>query len=227
MHTANQHSATPRQPLSRTLLESRIIAVLRASDARYLLPAAEVLVEQGIRSMEVTLTTAGGLQAISELRAALPDEVEVGAGTVLSIEDLDAVVDAGATYVITPHTDAELIRAAVARQVVIIPGGLSPTELRTGWAAGASAVKLFPASAVGPQYVKDLHGPFPQMPVIPSGGVGRATAGDWIKVGCPAVSMGGPLLGDALKGGDLAALRERAKQAVESVAAAVQELGRG
>ncbi|WP_443068967.1 bifunctional 4-hydroxy-2-oxoglutarate aldolase/2-dehydro-3-deoxy-phosphogluconate aldolase [Streptomyces sp. NBC_01361] len=127
----------------------------------------------------------------------------------------------------TPHTDAELCRAAVARGVVIIPGGLTPTELRTGWAAGASAVKLFPASAVRPQYVKDLHGPFPQMQVIPSGGVDPATAGDWIRAGCPAVSMGGPLLGDALRGGNLAALRDRTKQAAEIVAAAAQEAGRG
>lgn len=115
----------------------------------------------------------------------------------------------------------------MARGVVIIPGGLTPTELRTGWAAGASAVKLFPASAVRPQYVKDLHGPFPQMQVIPSGGVDPATAGDWIRAGCPAVSMGGPLLGDALRGGNLAALRDRTKQAAEIVAAAAQEAGRG
>jgi 2-dehydro-3-deoxyphosphogluconate aldolase/(4S)-4-hydroxy-2-oxoglutarate aldolase len=213
--------------LSRTLLESRIIAVLRAPDARRLLPAAEVLVEQGIRSLEVTLTTTGAIQAISALRAALPDEIEVGAGTVLSLDDLDAALDAGATYLVTPHTDPELCRAAVARGVVIIPGGLTPTELRTGWAAGASAVKLFPASAVRPQYVTDLHGPFPQMQVIPPGGVDRETAGDWIRVGCPAVSIGGPLLGDALTGGPLAALRDRSKRTVEVVSTAAEEVGRG
>ena len=227
MNAATEPAATPPRPLSRTLLDSRIIAVLRACDARYLLPAAEVLVEQGIRSLEVTLTTAGGVEAISALRAALPEEAEVGAGTVLTLDDLDAVLDAGASYVVTPHTDVALCRAAVARGVVIIPGGLTPTELNAGRAAGASAVKLFPASAMGPRYVRDLHGPFPQLQVIPSGGVDRASAGEWIKVGCPAVSMGGPLLGDALRGGDLAALRERAKETVEIVTAAARAAGRG
>jgi 2-dehydro-3-deoxyphosphogluconate aldolase/(4S)-4-hydroxy-2-oxoglutarate aldolase len=214
-------------PLSPILLESRVIAVLRAADASCLRPAAEALAEEGVRSFEVTLTTAGGVDAIAELTGALGPDVEVGAGTVLSVEDLDAVLAAGARYVVTPHTDPELIRAAVRQGVPIVPGGLTPTELRTGWAAGASAVKLFPASAVGPRYVKDLHGPFPGMPVIPSGGVDRASAGEWIRVGCPAVSMGGPLLGDALSGGDLGALRERAREVVKSVREAAAEVSGG
>ncbi|MEU3558102.1 bifunctional 4-hydroxy-2-oxoglutarate aldolase/2-dehydro-3-deoxy-phosphogluconate aldolase [Streptomyces fragilis] len=214
-------------PLSPILLESRVIAVLRAADASYLRPAAEALAEEGVRSFEVTLTTAGGVDAIAELAAHLGPGVEVGAGTVLTTEDLDAVLAAGARYVVTPHTDPELIRAAVGRGVPIVPGGLTPTELRTGWAAGASAVKLFPASAVGPRYVKDLHGPFPGMPVIPSGGVDRASAGEWIRVGCPAVSLGGPLLGDALSGGDLGALRERAREVVKGVTEAAAEVSGG
>ncbi|WP_218042058.1 bifunctional 4-hydroxy-2-oxoglutarate aldolase/2-dehydro-3-deoxy-phosphogluconate aldolase [Streptomyces abyssomicinicus] len=214
-------------PLSPILLESRVIAVLRAADASFLRPAAEVLAEEGVRSFEVTLTTAGGVAAIADLAGALGPDAEVGAGTVLSVEDLDAVLAAGARYVVTPHTDPELIRAAVHRGVPIVPGGLTPTELRTGWAAGASAVKLFPASAVGPRYVKDLHGPFPAMPVIPSGGVDRASAGEWIRVGCPAVSMGGPLLGDALAGGDLGELRVRAREVVKSVTEAAAEVSGG
>ncbi|MER5479563.1 bifunctional 4-hydroxy-2-oxoglutarate aldolase/2-dehydro-3-deoxy-phosphogluconate aldolase [Streptomyces sp. NPDC002734] len=214
-------------PLSPILLESRVIAVLRAADASHLRPAAEALAEEGVRSFEVTLTTAGGVDAIAELAGSLGPDVEVGAGTVLTLEDLDAVLAAGARYVVTPHTDPELIRAAVERGVPIVPGGLTPTELRTGWAAGASAVKLFPASAVGPRYVKDLHGPFPAMPVIPSGGVDRASAGEWIRVGCPAVSLGGPLLGDALSGGALGALRVRAREVVRSVREAAAEVSGG
>ncbi|WP_086729609.1 bifunctional 4-hydroxy-2-oxoglutarate aldolase/2-dehydro-3-deoxy-phosphogluconate aldolase [Streptomyces carpinensis] len=227
MSTATAASQSDPRPLSPILLQSRVIAVLRAADARYLRPAAEVLVEEGIRSMEVALTTAGGVSAIADLATVLGDGSEVGAGTVLSVAELNAVVEAGARYIVTPHTDPELIRAAAARGVPIVPGGLTPTELRTGWASGASAVKLFPASAVGPRYVKDLHGPFPAMPVIPSGGVDRATAGDWIRVGCPAVSMGGPLLGDALTGGDLGELRVRAREVVRNVSEAAQEVSCG
>ncbi|MEU9575777.1 bifunctional 4-hydroxy-2-oxoglutarate aldolase/2-dehydro-3-deoxy-phosphogluconate aldolase [Streptomyces chilikensis] len=214
-------------PLSPVLLESRVIAVLRAADASFLRPAAEMLAEEGVRSFEVTLTTAGGVDAIADLAGSLGPDAEVGAGTVLTVEDLEAVLAAGARYVVTPHTDPGLIRAAVRRGVPIVPGGLTPTELRTGWAAGASAVKLFPASAVGPRYVKDLHGPFPGMPVIPSGGVDRASAGEWIRVGCPAVSLGGPLLGDALAGGDLGELRLRAREVVKGVAEAAAEVSGG
>ncbi|MDH6228407.1 bifunctional 4-hydroxy-2-oxoglutarate aldolase/2-dehydro-3-deoxy-phosphogluconate aldolase [Streptomyces sp. MJP52] len=214
-------------PLSPVLLESRVIAVLRAADASFLRPAAEALAEEGVRSFEVTLTTVGGVDAIADLAGSLGPDAEVGAGTVLTVEDLEAVLAAGARYVVTPHTDPGLIRAAVRRGVPIVPGGLTPTELRTGWAAGASAVKLFPASAVGPRYVKDLHGPFPGMPVIPSGGVDRASAGEWIRVGCPAVSLGGPLLGDALAGGDLGELRLRAREVVKGVAEAAAEVSGG
>ncbi|MDF2667237.1 MAG: 2-dehydro-3-deoxyphosphogluconate aldolase, partial [Microbacterium sp.] len=97
----------------------------------------------------------------------------------------------------------------------IVPGGLTPTELFASWSAGASAVKVFPAGQVGPGYLKDLRGPFPAIAVVPSGGVDADSAAAWLAAGAVAVSVGGPLLGDAFRGGDLGELRERAERFVE------------
>jgi 2-dehydro-3-deoxyphosphogluconate aldolase/(4S)-4-hydroxy-2-oxoglutarate aldolase len=95
--------------------------------------------------------------------------------------------------------------------VPIVPGGFTPTELFASWSAGASAVKVFPAGRLGPGYLKDLRGPFPDIEVVPSGGVDLDSAAQWLAAGATAVSVGGPLLGDAFHGGDLDALRDRAR----------------
>jgi 2-dehydro-3-deoxyphosphogluconate aldolase / (4S)-4-hydroxy-2-oxoglutarate aldolase len=111
-----------------------------------------------------------------------------------------------------------VIDLAVRNQIAVFPGGLTPTELAAGWNAGATAVKIFPAQTVGAGYLKHLRGPFPDLQAVPSGGVDLHAAGEWLNAGAVAVSIGGPLLGDALKGGDLGALRDRCR-AVRSVAA--------
>ncbi len=105
----------------------------------------------------------------------------------------------------------------------VFPGGLTPTELYRGWSAGASAVKLFPASAVGPGYIGQLLGPFPDIQIVPSGGVGIDDAAGWIAAGAVAVSLGGPLLGDVFTGGDVAALTDRALRLIELVRGALNQ----
>jgi 2-dehydro-3-deoxyphosphogluconate aldolase / (4S)-4-hydroxy-2-oxoglutarate aldolase len=121
-----------------------------------------------------------------------------------------AAVDAGAHYLVTPIAEIGLVGAAHRAGVPIVPGGLTPTELFAAWRAGAAAVKVFPANQMGPGYVKDLRGPFPEIAVVPSGGVDLRNAVAWLAAGATAVSVGGPLVGDAVRGGDLGALRERA-----------------
>ena len=121
-----------------------------------------------------------------------------------------AAVEAGAHYLVTPITDLALVDAANRAAVPIVPGGLTPTELFASWSAGAAAVKIFPANQVGPSYLNDLRGPFPGIAAVPSGGVDLPGAEEWLQAGAAAVSVGGPLLGDALRGGDLDALRDRA-----------------
>jgi 2-dehydro-3-deoxyphosphogluconate aldolase/(4S)-4-hydroxy-2-oxoglutarate aldolase len=104
-----------------------------------------------------------------------------------------------------------VVKLAVERQTAVFPGGLTPTELAAGWEAGATAVKIFPAETVGPAYLKHLRGPFPDLQAVPSGGVDLDATREWLAAGAAAVSIGGPLLGDALKGGDPSALRERCR----------------
>ena len=212
----------PRPRPSQLLRDTGVIAVLRAKHAREYEPIIEALIEGGVRSIELTLSTAGVFGELPALRERFGSEAEIGVGTVTSVVDAITAIDAGAAYLVTPVTAVHIIEASVSRGLPIFPGGLTPTELHTGWAAGSTAVKVFPASMVGEGYVSMLRGPFPDLQVIPSGGVGLDDAVRWTKAGALAVSVGGPLLGDAFAGGDLSLLTERAVRLTAGVAEARQ-----
>jgi 2-dehydro-3-deoxyphosphogluconate aldolase/(4S)-4-hydroxy-2-oxoglutarate aldolase len=205
---------------SAILLEHPVVAVLRTSHAREYAPVVEALVAGGVRSIELTLTTEGVFEEIAGLKSRFAGEAEIGVGTVVGLHDARRALDAGADYLVTPVTVPEVISAAVDRGVPVFPGAFSPTEMHTAWSLGATAVKLFPASVVGPGYIGQLRGPFPDLPIIPSGGVSVQDAPKWIQAGALAVSLGGPLLRDAFKGGDLTALTERAAEVTRLVALA-------
>jgi 2-dehydro-3-deoxyphosphogluconate aldolase / (4S)-4-hydroxy-2-oxoglutarate aldolase len=143
----------------------------------------------------------------------------LGVGTVLSESEAQRAIESGARFLVTPTMNLPVIKLAVERQIAVFPGGLTPTELAAGWDAGATAVKIFPAETVGAGYLKHLRGPFPDLEAIPSGGVDLDATRAWLAAGAAAVSIGGPLLGDALKGGELSALRDRCR-AVRAVVAA-------
>lgn len=193
---------------------AKLIVVVRAPDAADYDRVLDVLVEAGIRSVELTLTTPGTLERLPELLVRYGAEADIGVGTVVDGEQLNAAVRAGAHYLVTPVADRDLVTAATGAGVPIVPGGLTPTELFGAWRAGAAAVKIFPANVVGPGYLKDLRAPFPGIAAVPSGGVDLAGAKAWLTAGAAAVSVGGPLLGDALRGGDLVALRDRTSEFV-------------
>jgi 2-dehydro-3-deoxyphosphogluconate aldolase / (4S)-4-hydroxy-2-oxoglutarate aldolase len=200
-----------RPPLSDRLTSSKVIAVLRASHVSALAPVCDVLVEEGILSLEFTLTTPGMLDAVPELVDRYAGSADVGVGTVLTESEAERALDCGAQYLVTPTMNLPVIKLALESHVAIFPGGLTPTELAAGWDAGATAVKIFPAQTVGAGYLKHLRGPFPDLEAIPSGGVDLDATREWLAAGAAAVSIGGPLLGDALKGGDHAALRQRCR----------------
>jgi 2-dehydro-3-deoxyphosphogluconate aldolase/(4S)-4-hydroxy-2-oxoglutarate aldolase len=200
-----------RSPLSDRLASSKVIAVLRASHVSALPRVCDVLVEEGIVSLELTLTTPGLLDALPEFVYRYAEAADVGVGTVLAVSDAHRAMDSGAQYLVTPTMDLAVVRLAVERQVPVFPGGLTPTELAAGWGAGATAVKIFPAQTVGAGYLKHLRGPFPDLEGIPSGGVDLDATRAWLAAGAAAVSIGGPLLGDALKGGGTSALRDRCR----------------
>jgi len=211
-----------RSPVSPILAANPVLAVLRADHADEYAPVIEALVSGGIRSIELTLSTAGVFAELPALAAEFGADVEIGVGTITSEADAVRAMDCGACFLVTPVADAGIVRAAVARGVPVFPGGLTPTELWTGWHAGATAVKVFPATTVGPGYISQLRGPFPDIAVVPSGGVTMADAAAWIAAGAVAVSLGGPLLGDAFKGGSRSALQERARRVTAMVAEARQ-----
>jgi len=197
--------------VSERLRASRVIAVLRAKTVDDLLPVCDVLVEEQILSLEFTLTTPGLLDRLAELVDRYRAVADVGVGTILSTEDAGEAMDSGAQYLVTPNMDLAIVAAAVARRIPVFPGGLTPTELLSGWRAGAAAVKIFPAQTVGAGYLKHLNGPFPELLAVPSGGVDLKATAEWLRAGAVAVSLGGPLLGDALAGGDLGELRNRCR----------------
>ena len=212
---------TLRRPAPSAILQANpVVAVLRAGHAREYAPVIAALADGGVRSIELTLSTAGVFELLPGLIRDFGDQVEIGVGTVTAETEAGEALDAGARFLVTPVTNSAIVRAAAERGIPVFPGGLTPTELFTGWRAGATAVKIFPASTVGPGYIAQLRGPFPELAVIPSGGVAIEDAPGWIRAGALAVSLGGPLIGDAFNGGDLSELTRRAARVSRLVAEA-------
>ena len=207
---------TDRPPIPDLVRTSKVIAIGRNVPPGDAPRVGEAFVAGGVHVMELTLNEPEGeaLRAIEAL-AAVADDIGalVGAGTVLSIGAAKRAVDAGARFIVSPHTDTELIAWCALSSVPCFPGALSPTEIHAAWAAGASAVKLFPAAAVGVGYLKQIAGPFPDIAFVPTGGVSASTAGDWIAAGAVAVGMGGWLIGD----GEPAGITERSREVVAAV----------
>jgi 2-dehydro-3-deoxyphosphogluconate aldolase/(4S)-4-hydroxy-2-oxoglutarate aldolase len=192
------------------LRESRVVAVARHLDAAVAVPVGAALARGGVPVMEVTLNEprARALAAIDALvRSAPSSGAVVGAGTVSSIEAAEQAVERGAAFIVMPHVDVAIVDWCVTRGVPCFPGALTPTEVLAAWRAGASAVKLFPAATVGPGYIAQLRGPFPEIPLLPTGGVTADDAGAWIAAGAIAVGLGSWLIGE----GDPAAVEIRAR----------------
>ena len=211
--------ATTTLPELGPLLQSGVIAVVRVSEPVRLGPAARALAAGGVGAVEVTLTTPDAIDAIADLASdkGLAGCV-IGAGTVLDESAARYVIDAGARFVVSPALNPAVIRACRDRGVPCLPGALTPTELLEAWRAGAPVVKLFPASAVGPGYIRDVLAPLPFLRLVPSGGVSLDNAGEWIRAGAAAVSVGTALLREALVGHeDAAELTARARLLVTHV----------
>lgn len=215
--TINPAKPAVRLAVSALLEETRVIAVLRANEARDYDAVVDVLVENCVRSIELTLTTPGTCERLPSLIKRLGD-AELGVGTVTTVEQARQMIDGGASYIVTPVVKRDVIEFGARNGVPVYAGALTPTEVLSAWEAGATAVKIFPAQTVGPQYGVHLRGPFPDLRFVPSGGVALEEIAAWLRAGAAAVSLGGPLLGDAFNGGSLTNLAERAKRVVEIVA---------
>src|SRR5260370_15694205 len=204
------------------ILSGGVIAVVRLPEPADLRPTAAALAAGGVDVVEVTLTTPGALEAIADLAA---DEglkgCMIGAGTVLDVKAARDVIARGARFVVSPTFDRFVVRYCTDHHVPCLPGAFSPTELLEAWRAGAPLVKLFPASAVGPPYLREVLAPLPFLRVVPSGGVSLENAGDWIRAGAAAVSVGSALVSASLVArgeGAWAELTARARTLVDTVA---------
>ena len=180
------------------LRDARVTAVLRADSAEQAVGASVALAEAGVVAVELTFTTPGAAGALREARERLPAEVVLGAGTIRTGRDLQAAVDAGAEFLVTPHLDRGLLGEMLATGLLALPGIFTPTEVGQALAAGAQVVKLFPASTGGLRHYRALLGPFPELQVIPTGGIDAAAAGEWLAAGAVAVGAGSELCPSAL-----------------------------
>ncbi len=203
-----------------------VVAVLRADRPDALVQVAQAIGRGGIGAVEITMTTPGALDAIGECANRLGDEILLGAGTVLDPETARAAILAGAEYIVTPTLSPDVITLCRRYDKVIIPGALTPTEILTAWECGADIVKVFPATAVGPRYFKDVKAPLPQIDLIPTGGVDLDNAGDFIRAGACAVAVGGNLIDKAaVAAGEWQLLTDTARKYVDTVRNARQEGG--
>jgi 2-dehydro-3-deoxyphosphogluconate aldolase / (4S)-4-hydroxy-2-oxoglutarate aldolase len=215
-----------RPPIPAGLASGGVVAIARHVRADDALAVAEALASGGVRAFELTLNdperkALRAIEAVARVSGSLG--LELGAGTVLSIESAARAVDAGASFLVMPHLDVELVAWAAERGVPALPGCATPTEAFAGWRAGAAAIKLFPASVAGPAFVRELHGPFPELPIVPTGGIDLESAPSFIAAGAVAVGLGGWLIGD----GEPAGIGSRARQIVAAVAVARAEAAVG
>jgi 2-dehydro-3-deoxyphosphogluconate aldolase/(4S)-4-hydroxy-2-oxoglutarate aldolase len=213
-------NATPkftRPPVPHVIAAGNVIAIGRNLDPASVPAIGEALLAGGIHAFEVTLNSQSAFRVITALAARFgPDDLLIGAGTVLDLDQARSAVDAGARFLVMPYTDLAIVKWAAGRDLPVFPGAFSPTEIVAAWRAGATAVKLFPASGVGPTFVRELRGPLPEIPLIPTGGVTLENAPAYIAAGALAVGMGSWLTG----GGNPGVIRERAIAITAALAAA-------
>ncbi|AGM09083.1 bifunctional 4-hydroxy-2-oxoglutarate aldolase/2-dehydro-3-deoxy-phosphogluconate aldolase [Amycolatopsis keratiniphila] len=211
--------------LQDTLIENRLVAILRAADASRFADAATVLHAAGVRVLEAALTTPGATDAISTIRKKLGDDAYVGAGSVREMSDVDKAADAGATFLVTPTVNPLVMERAHERGLPVICGALTPTEIDQAWRLGAAAVKVFPIAAVGGiAYLRAIRAPMPDIPLVPTGGVHLADVAKYLESGSIAVAAATPLVGDALTSSG--SLTDLATRAGEFVAAAAKYVSR-
>ena len=212
----------------KALRQAGVIAVVRTSTPEEAVKVVSALAAGGVNAVEVTFTVPDAAEAIAEVArlgvADLLGEVVLGAGTVVTAEQAHAAIDAGATYLVSPHLSMEVVEVARERDVAMLPGAFTPGEVFAAHAAGADIVKVFPAARLGPSYLKDLRGPYPQIPLMPTGGVTVENLDEWLTAGAVAVGVGGELVPKpAVAAGDFAEIKHRAEVFVAALAAARQE----
>lgn len=199
-----------------------VVPVVRLADLGQAVELSRALLAGGVTAVELTMTSPGALDALPLLLDEVPafarGEAALGMGSVLNRNMAEAAIENGATFIVAPMLDLPTVEACVARDIPVMPGALTPTEIQTAWAAGAAVVKVFPASAVGPGYFKDVLAPLPHLKLMPTGGVDLNNAADYIRSGAVAVGAGSSLVDKKLVAdANWAELTRRAAQFVDIV----------
>lgn len=177
------------------MIEEGVIPVVRVSSAQEAIEVSDAIKAGGVSLIEITMSVQGAIDVIKELTKKYKDEIIMGAGTILDPETGRAALLAGAQFIVSPTLNLDLIQLAHRYSAVVIPGAMTPTEILTAWNAGADMVKVFPAAQLGgPEYLKALKGPLPQILLVPTGGVNLQNAGAFIKAGASAIGVGGELV---------------------------------
>ena len=196
-----------------------VIPVVRATSAGEAMRAIDAIREGGISVLEITMTVPGAVRVIEEVAKRYGNDALVGAGTVLDPETATACISSGARFVVSPALNLDTIACCRQRDIAVMPGALTPTEVVQAWNAGADFVKVFPAGAVGgASYLKALKAPLPHIELVPTGGVSLKTAADFIRAGAAALGVGADLVDiKAIREGQAALITERAKQFIQIV----------
>jgi len=194
------------------ILETGVVAVVRLQSSERLLQVAQAIAAGGVAAIEFTMTTPGAIDTLARASTEMDEGVVLGAGTVLDSPTARAAILAGARFVVAPTLSRETIETCHRYDVAVIPGAYTPTEILTAWEWGADLVKVFPATALGPRYFRDVLAPLPQVRLVPTGGVDLETAGPFIEAGAAAIAVGSNLVDPrAVAAGDFAALTEKAR----------------
>jgi 2-dehydro-3-deoxyphosphogluconate aldolase/(4S)-4-hydroxy-2-oxoglutarate aldolase len=201
--------------------KSGVVGIIRLQDPAAVREVVDALARGGLRALEVTMTVPRAIELIAEISPTLPPGFLLGAGTVLDAHTVHRAAQAGAQFIVSPVLRPEVIKASHDVGIPVMPGCFTPTEILTAWELGADLVKVFPATSVGPSYLKDIRGPLPQIKLMPTGGVSIDNVGDWLKAGAVAVGVGSALLDTkAIAAKQFDVLEANARRIVDNVATA-------
>ena len=207
-----------KQPDLDRVFHHPIVAVIRSAEGGVLIDVAEALLAGGVEVLEVTFTVPKAHRVLEQVADKLGDKVLLGAGTVLDPETARIALLAGAKFIVSPAVNLDVIQLCHRYDAAIMPGAFTPTEIVTAWEAGADIVKIFPSDFVGPAYLKAIHGPLPQVRLMPTGGVNLNTAIEFLKAGACALGVGGSLVEPAaVAARDFERIKNLAAQYVEIV----------
>lgn len=207
-----------RNSIVGSIIDAGVIAIIRMPDISGLMEVVEALKVGGVRCIEITFAVPDAVAVIKKLTMSFSQDLLIGAGTVLDRKSARQAIEAGAKYLVSPTTWPGMIETCHKYDVVSIPGAFTPTEVSNAWSSGADIVKVFPANAVGPQYIQDLRRPLPYLRLLPTSGITVENAGEYIRAGACAVGIGAALTDAALiDRGDFTALTRMAKRLVENI----------